>query len=68
MITQTLARIAIGMVVKLITEKFLSKLVIEALKAWSKQTENKYDDKVVDAMAEALGVEREMIVIGPLKD
>ena len=57
--TELLAKIAMGMVVRLITEKFLSKVMIEGLRAWSKQTVNSYDDKVVAAMAQALGVDQE---------
>lgn len=61
MITQLLAKVAMGMVVRLITEKFLSKLMIEGLRAWSKQTANPYDDKVVEAMADSLGIEKETL-------
>ena len=63
MITQMLAKIAVSMFIRLITEKFLSKLLIESLKAWSKQTENKFDDKVVEAMQQALGVDPDVIII-----
>lgn len=52
----TLAKVAISLLAKLITEKFFSKILICSLQAWSKQTENDYDDKVVAAMAEALDV------------
>lgn len=51
------------MVVRLITEKFLSKLVVESLRAWSKQTENSYDNKVIEAMAEALGLPPDAVVV-----
>lgn len=52
--SQIIARIGISLVSKLITEIFLSKLIIESLRIWARGTENKYDDLVVQAMAEAL--------------
>lgn len=55
--TEIFARIAVSLVMKLITETFLSKLIIQGLRAWSEQTANVYDDRVVDAMAQALGVD-----------
>jgi len=55
--TEMLAKIAISLLMKLITEKFLAKLVIQGLRAWSGQTANVYDDRVVEAMAQALGVD-----------
>lgn len=52
-----LLSILIGIFEKLVTEKFFSKVLITVLRYWSDQTANDYDDKVVDAMAEALGVD-----------
>lgn len=49
-------KILIGLLTKLLSETFIAKLVIASLEAWAKTTENKLDDKVVAAMAEALGV------------
>jgi hypothetical protein len=40
----------------LMTETFLARALIAMLETWSKTTENKLDDKVVKAMADALGV------------
>jgi hypothetical protein len=57
--TEMLAKIAISILMKLITEKFLAKLVIQGLRAWSGQTANVYDDRVVEAMAQALSVDPE---------
>lgn len=51
-----LAKVAISLLAKMITEKFFAKIVIASLQTWSKQTENELDDKVVAAMAEALDV------------
>ena len=52
-----IAKVAIGLISRLITERFLAKLVIEALRAWAKTTSNVHDDRVVEAMAEALGID-----------
>lgn len=59
--TEILAKIAIAIATRLLTEKFLSKLLIQALRAWARQTANSYDDKVVEAMAEALDVPVEVL-------
>ncbi len=56
-----LAKIFVGMLTKLLSEKFISKMLILMLRAWSNNTVNAYDDKVVDALSEALGVEVEKI-------
>jgi hypothetical protein len=56
-----LAKLAIGMVARLMTEKFLSKLLVEGMRAWSKQTPNPYDDRVTAAVADAFGVEKEAL-------
>lgn len=61
--TDLLAKLAIAMVSKLLTEKFLSKLLVHSLRAWAQQTENSYDDKVVEAMAEALDVPKELLTV-----
>ena len=55
------AKIAVLLVTKLLTETFLSRLVIYSLAAWAKNSENKLDDKVVQAMADALGVPIEQV-------
>lgn len=57
------AKLAIGMVARLMTERFLSKLLVEALRAWSRQTENEYDDRVAEAVAEAFDIPPDIIVI-----
>lgn len=44
------------MLAKFMTETFLAKVLIACLGAWAKGTENKLDDKVVAAMADALGM------------
>lgn len=41
---------------KLLTEKFISKVLVDALGALSKKTTNKLDNKIIDNVAEALDV------------
>lgn len=50
------AKLLVALVAKLMTETFLARVLIACLHAWAKDTENKLDDKVVSAMADALGV------------
>ena len=57
MLTGLISSALISILTRLITEKFLAKLVIEALRAWSRQTANDHDNRVVEAMAEAIGVD-----------
>lgn len=61
--SQVLAKVGIAILAKLVTETFLAKLLIETLRAWAKSSENQWDDKVVDAMAEALGVSKEALTV-----
>jgi hypothetical protein len=51
-----LAIIAMQMLLKVMTETFIAKVTIATLGTWAKSTDNALDDKVVAAMAEALGV------------
>jgi len=46
-----------SLLVKLFTESFVSKLLVYALAAIAKSTSNMLDDKIVQAVADALGVE-----------
>jgi hypothetical protein len=46
---------------KLITETFLAKLLVHTLRAWARTSETAWDDKVVEAVAEALCVEVETL-------
>ena len=61
--TEVLLKIAIALATKIMTETFISRVLIHLLKAWSDQTENKLDDKVVQAIADALGVPVEKLNI-----
>lgn len=56
-----IARMAISLLTKLITETFLARLLIECLRAWSKTTTTKLDDKVTEAAAAAFGIPAEVI-------
>jgi len=60
--SHAIAKVGIALLAKLITESFLSKLLIETLRAWAKTSENSWDDKVVEAMADALGVEKQKLI------
>jgi hypothetical protein len=56
MMTDLIAKLGVAMVTKLITETFLSKILVYTLRAWAKQTVNDWDNKVVDAISEAFNV------------
>lgn len=49
--------ILVGILEKLATEKFFATILVQLCGAWAKQSVNDYDNAVVKAMAEALGVE-----------
>ena len=51
-----LITLAWGLVSKLMTEAFVSKALVYALSSVSQSTENKLDDKMVAAVADALNV------------
>lgn len=54
--SQTLAKIAMSMLAKLVSEKFLSHLVVYGVRALANSTPNKLDDLLTSSLAEALGV------------
>lgn len=54
--TEMLAKVAMSLVAKMITEKFFGKVVVASMRIWSKQTANEWDDKVTEAVAEAFDV------------
>ena len=58
-----LIKIAWGLVGKLLTERLFSNMLIHGVRAWSDKTENVHDDRVVDAMAEALGVDSKALKV-----
>jgi hypothetical protein len=52
------AKLAISLLQKLVTEQFLSRVLYYVVRAWANQTDNLIDDKVADAIAEAYGIEK----------
>lgn len=56
MMTNIALKILIGLGTKLMTETFLAKVVVHSLKAFVARTDNKFDDKLISDLAEALGV------------
>jgi hypothetical protein len=57
-------KMAMGIFFKIMSETFVAKVLIYTLGAWAKSSENQLDDKVVAAMAEALGVPAEKLKDG----
>lgn len=55
------AKLAVQLLQKLLTEQFLSRVLYYIVRAWANQTTNKIDDKVADAVAEAYGIERQVL-------
>ncbi len=49
-----LARFAIGIGLKVLTDKFLARFAIEALYRLAKKTDNTLDDRLVSVVANAL--------------
>ena len=54
-------RLAIALAMKLLTETVIARVLIAFLESWAKSSENKLDDKVVAAIADALGVPVELL-------
>lgn len=52
-----------GLVVKLVTGKVVSQLMVIFGRAWAEHTVNQYDDQVVEVLAQGLGVDAQ-----PMKD
>jgi hypothetical protein len=55
------AKLAISLLQKLVTEQFLSRVLYYVVRAWANQTDNLIDDKVADAIAEAYGIEKNVL-------
>lgn len=55
------AKLAISLLQKLVTEQFLSRVLYYVVRAWANQTDNLIDDKVADAIAEAYGIEKQVL-------
>lgn len=54
--TQTLSKMAMSLLMKLLTEAFISKMIVHGLRSLAQSTENKVDDQIVSDVASALGV------------
>lgn len=54
---EILLGIAFKMLGKLATDVFISKIAVYSIQEYAKTTDNKWDDKVADAIAEAYGVD-----------
>lgn len=52
-----LAKILWSILETIVTKRVVSEVVVQGCRWFSDETSNVYDDKVVDAMAEALGVD-----------
>jgi len=57
MISNILLKVLIGILTKLLTEKFLAEVIIYCLQSLAKSTDNKLDDAIVVAVAKALNIE-----------
>lgn len=51
----TVAALAVNLLKKLVTEKFLSRVVVLMMKTLSKSTKNEVDDEVCRIVGDALG-------------
>jgi uncharacterized lipoprotein YmbA len=60
--SEMIVKLAVGLLAKLVTETFLAKVVIYTLAHWAKTSDNELDNKVVQAMADALGVPVEGLI------
>lgn len=56
-IVTVLLKALAGMGARLLTEKFLARIVIIFLEAWAKRTKADWDDKIVVELKKAMGVE-----------
>lgn len=52
-----LVPIFVDILYSLATKKVIATLLVELCRAFAKATENEYDDHVIGAMAEAIGVD-----------
>ena len=50
-----IAQMAVAMLKKLVTEKFMARIVVLVLKTLSQSTANKVDDEICKAVGDALG-------------
>ena len=60
--SQIAIKLAWGLLSRLLTEAFIAKTIVYILSSVSQNTSNQLDDKIVKAVADALGVEVEEVV------
>ena len=58
-----LAKILWSILETIVTKKVVSEVLVQGCRWFSDETSNTYDDKVVDAMAEALGVDSKALKV-----
>lgn len=56
--SQLIIKAAWGLLSKLLTEAFLGRAIVYSLDAMASKTTNTLDNKIVDAVADALGVKK----------
>lgn len=54
--TQTLSKLMMSLLMRLLTEQFISKMIVHGLRALADKTSNELDDAVVSDIAAALSV------------
>jgi len=57
-VSQLIIKAAWGLFSKLLTEAFLGRALVYSLDAMASKTTNNLDNKIVDAVADALGVKK----------
>lgn len=56
MFSQLALKIAIGIGTRMLTETFVARMLVHGLQGFVAKTDNKVDDKMVQDVADALGV------------
>lgn len=56
-----IASVIMNMLKSVVTQTFFSKMLVIGLKKWADSTDNHYDDEVVKAIADSLGVDKSVI-------
>lgn len=60
-----IVKVLVSMLAKLVTERFFAKTTVYSLRALARKTDNKLDDQIVRAAAEALGVPLPVATVSP---
>lgn len=64
-IAAMLAKIGVSMLLKFATESFIARVTVLVLRKWAATSETKLDDRVVEAIADALAVPKEQLDVKP---